>query len=154
MKTILWAGLFLAAVLLTGCLMLRRAPAGDRTGIRITVDPYCRRSIRGVSELKREVYFGICDDGRGFDRRVKEPRRYDELIKTNNITFGRALGLVNGLDRWYKAIREDPARPGFADLDYLKKRLEPHVKTPGEDFRRDMGGRLDVALHGRHNAFP
>ncbi len=154
MKPILWAGLFLAAVSLTGCLMLRRAPVGDRTGVRITVDPYCLRSIRGVSELKRESYFGICDSGSGFDRRVRDPQRYDWLIKTNTITFGRALGLVNGLDRWYKAIREDPARPGFADLDYLRKRLEPHVKAPGEDFRRDMGGRLDVALHGRHNAFP
>ena len=125
-----------------------------KTGVRITVDPYCLRSIRGISELKRETYFAICDDGRGFDRRVKDPQRYDELIKTNGTTFGRALGLVNGLDRWYKAIREDPARPGFADLDYLKTRLAPHVREPGEAFRQDMGGRLDVALHGNHNEFP
>ena len=125
------------------------------SGTRINIDPYCRRSIRGISELNRQAYFGLCDNGgTNFDARCKSAERYDWLIKENGITFGRALGVVNGLDRWYKAIKEDPTRPGFADTGYLAKKLAPHRKAPSEEFRRDMGGRLDVAAHGNHNAFP
>lgn len=145
---------FPTSVSLLACRMMTETPEETGPGVRITVDPFCLRSIRGVSELKREVYFGICDDGRAFDRRVKDPQRYDDLIRTNGITFGRALGVVKGLDRWYKAIREDPGRPGFADLAYLKNRLAPHVREPGEEFRKDMNGRLDVAAHENENAFP
>ena len=125
------------------------------SGIRIRVDPYCRRSIRGISELNRQVYFGLCDNGgTNFDARCKSKERYEWLIKENGVTFGRALGVVNGLDRWYKAIKEDPSRPGFADATHLEKKLAPHRKEPSDEFRRDMGGRLDVAAHGNHNAFP
>jgi hypothetical protein len=154
MRNIVWAGVWVAAVSMVGCRMMKGGSGETESRVRITVDPSCLRSIRGVSELRREAYFGICDNGTGFDRRVKEPQRYDELIKTNNITFGRALGLVSGLDRYYQAIREDPARPGFADLGHLKKRLAPLVRVPNEAFVRDMGGRLDVALHGQPNVYP
>jgi hypothetical protein len=132
-------------------------PPGETTvtpQTRIRVDPYCRRSIRGISELDRQAYFGLCDAGTDFPARCRTKERYDWLIKENGITFGRRLGIVKGLDRWYQAIREDPARPGFADVAFLEKKLAPHRKDPTDEFRRDMGGRLNVAAHGNHNAFP
>lgn len=154
LTTLLFAGL--AGVGTVGC----RSTGPDRddeptpSGIRITVDPYCIRSIRGISELKRETYFGLCDHGTDFDRRCRSSQRYAELVKENGITFGRALGVVHGLDRWYQAIREDPARPGFADTAYLKDRLAARTRKPGEEFRRDMGGRLEVAAHDQPDAYP
>ena len=124
------------------------------TGIRLSVDPYCRRSIRGISKLNRQAYFGLCSAGTEFDERCRSKDRYDWLIKENGITFGRRLGVVKGLDRWYKAIREDTTRPGFVDTVHLAEKLAPHRYEPGDEFRCDMDGRLDVAAHGHHNAFP
>ncbi|MBT7303489.1 MAG: hypothetical protein HN849_28425, partial [Victivallales bacterium] len=58
------------------------------SGTRINIDPYCRRSIRGISELNRQAYFGLCDNGgTNFDARCKSAERYDWLIKENGITF-------------------------------------------------------------------
>ena len=124
------------------------------SGTRITVDPFCVRNIRGISELKRETYFCLCDGGTDFDKRCKSKERYDDMIRNNGITFGRALGVVNGLDRWYQAIQEDPARPGFVDTAYLKKKLAVRMHAPGEEFKQDMKGRLDVVAHEKPNAFP
>ena len=103
-------------------------------GTLVRVDPYCRRSIRGISNLNRQAYFGLCDKGgTDFDKRCRSKARYDWLIKENGITFGRALGVVHGLGRWYEAIREDPARPGFADAAYLEAKLAPHRREPSEE---------------------
>lgn len=132
--------------------------SGSETASRIpaavVVDPYCRRSIRGISELKRETYFGLCDHGTDFDRRCKSKPVYEELVRENGITFGRVLGVVNGLQNFYKAIQVDPSRPGYADLTYLKTKLEKRLHEPSDEFRRDMGGRLELAAHEQPNAYP
>lgn len=130
------------------------APSGEGGKVHITIDPHCVRAIRGISELRRETYFGLCDHGTDFDRRCRSKARYDWLIHENGITFGRRLGVVAGLDRYLKAIREDPARPGFADEALLVQRLADRRVQPGEDFRKDAGGRLEIAAHENHNAFP
>lgn len=123
--------------------------------VLLTVDPTCTRSIAGISELRREAYFGLCDAGTGFDRRCRDAARYRYLVQELGITFGRRLGVVQPAMRWDKAVREDPARPGFADLNYLRERLRARgVEQPGDEFRQDMGGRLDIAAHGQHNGFP
>jgi hypothetical protein len=145
-----------AASGLVGC--QTRGPGPDRAQVReatsISIDPYCVRGIRGISELNRDAYFGLCDAGSSFDERCQSKERYDFLVKENGITFGRRLGVVKGLDRWYKAIKEDPARPGFVDEGYLAGKLAVRLREPGDAFRRDMSGRLDVAAHGNHNSFP
>lgn len=121
----------------------------------IMVDPGCTRAIRGVSELRRQAYFALCDHGRDFDKRCRTPERYEYLVRENGVTFGRKLGVVKGLARWSKAVREDPGRPGFADTAFVRDRLaQLGHDAPGEDFRRDMGGRLEIAAHGHHNGFP
>jgi len=94
-----------------GGILIHNKKPEEMPATRISIDPYCRRSIRGISELSRQAYFGLCDNGgTNFDARCRSKERYDWLIKENGITFGRALRVANGLDRWYKAIKEDPAR--------------------------------------------
>ena len=139
-------------ILLCGCNLLQDGAPGE--GTRITVDPTVRRCIGGVSELNRATYFGLCDQGTDFDKRCRSDERYNWLIKENGITFGRSLGLVKGVERYYKAVRENPERPGYVDVEYLRKRLQSRLKEPGEQFKKDMNGRLEVALHGNHNAYP
>lgn len=138
-----------------------KSPETGQTGmdpepnrVWIHVDPYCRRYIRGISELNRDVYFGLCHPGTKFEEQCRTKERYDWLIKENGITFGRRLGLVKGLDRWYQAVREDTAQPGFVDETYLADKMKAQRYEPSAEFQRDMGGRLNTALHGQHNAFP
>ncbi|MDG1874300.1 MAG: beta-agarase [Mariniblastus sp.] len=134
------------------CLLNLTAHGQTATQVQISIDPYSIRSVQGTSKLNRQAYFGICDPGTGFKKRCLNPNRYRWLIEENGITFGRTLQVVNGLDEYQKAIRADPTRPGFVDKTFLLQ----HVKTSpsGEDFKHDMGNRLDVAAHGYRNAFP
>lgn len=147
-----------AAVSLSGCVDVREGITGRRGVTDVTtvmVDPSCTRAIRGISELRRETYFGLCDHGRDFDKRCRAPERYEYLVHDTGVTFGRRLGVVKGLSRWSKALREDAERPGFADIGFLRDRLaELGHAPPSETFRRDMRGRLEIAAHGHHNAFP
>jgi len=124
----------------------------DQAPASITVDPHCTRAIRGISNVRREAYFGLCDPGTNFDARCRSAERYGYLVRECGVCFGRRLGVVKWLGR--KTIREDPNRPGFVDLGHLEAGLCRGRRLPGEAFRRDMGGRLDVAAHGHHNAFP
>ena len=48
--------------------------------VNITVDPEITRSIQGISELDRTVYFSMCDSGSRFDKRCKDEEMYDYLI--------------------------------------------------------------------------
>ena len=69
---------------------------GDSAGsVNLTVDPQTIRKIRGVSELRREAYFSICDAGTNLDQRVKSQERYEYLIKELGITPGRRLGSLS-----------------------------------------------------------
>lgn len=130
-------------------------PAGPAAqAVRVSIDPQCRRSIRGISELRREIYFGLCDQGANFDQHCRSDERYNWLVKDNGITFGRTMGIVGGLDRWAGAIREDAQRPGFIDAAYLREKLTPRRSEPTDALRRDTHGRLDIAAHEKPNAFP
>ncbi len=130
-------------------------PAGPAAQeVRVSIDPQCRRSIRGISELRREIYFGLCDQGANFDQRCRSAERYNWLVKENGITFGRTMGVVGGLDRWAGAIREDARRPGFIDAAYLREQLTARRSEPTDALRRDTHGRLDIAAHEKPNVFP
>ncbi|MGB1930521.1 MAG: beta-agarase [Mariniblastus sp.] len=122
------------------------------TKTKISIDPFSIRNIQGISELNREAYFGICDPGTEFKKRCLKPSRYQWLIENNGITFGRTLQIVNGLDEYQKAIREDSSRPGFVDREFLLKKIKS--KPSSADFQHDMNNRLDIAAHGFRNAFP
>ena len=142
---------FFIALLLTP---LAALPAAEVPPARIAIDPYCQRSIRGISDLKRETYFALADDGVDFDRRCQSKQRYDFLVKENGISFGQTMQVVEGLDSSIHAIKEDSAHPGFADTTWLKEQLAPRLHEPDAKFKQDMGGRLEMAAHERSNVFP
>jgi len=122
--------------------------------VQIHIQPGWVRRIGGVAELDRKVYFGIADGGSVFDERCRSKERYDWLIKENGITFGRSMNVINGLDRNYQAVREDPSRAGYVDKEYLKSKLAKRVRESSDAFKQDMGGRLHVATHGHQNQYP
>ncbi|MEM1107377.1 MAG: beta-agarase [Planctomycetota bacterium] len=140
----------LAVVLL--CFSIRPTSSFADKPVVITVEPTVTRQIGGISEVDRDVYFGLCDPGKGFDRRARSAERMRYLLDELNITFGRSLGPVMAVTKWGGGVFEDPARPGFADLEKLKAVLR--ADQPGSDFKTLVGERLDIAAHGNHNAFP
>ena len=91
---------------------------------KLKVDPFYLRKIGGISEVKRETYFGLSDPGLGFDTRVKKDERYEYLINELQINFGRRLGVVHPVVVDEGLVLEDPARPGFCDLKNLQESLE------------------------------
>ncbi|MBM3878220.1 MAG: beta-agarase [Verrucomicrobia bacterium] len=144
--------LFLASV--AGCSSESRA-AGARTASAVdwsqpslVVEPQTTRAIQGVSELVRKRYFGLCDPGKGFEQRVKDDAMYEDLVRNLGVAFGRELGTVKAVSH---LIKERADRPGYADLTALQQRQHPPVS---ERMRADFGANLDVAAHGKHNAFP
>lgn len=122
--------------------------------VTIKVYPTLRRSIGGVSELDRDVYFAMSHGGAGFDSHVRSEERMKYLLDDLDITFGRALGPVRNAVRWSEAVREDAERPGFADLEHLKETCLAKRQEPGELFKRLAHGRLNVAAHEAKGAFP
>ena len=129
-------------------------PAKPGQGEVITIDPFCKRSIEGICDLRRETYFGLCDTGENFIKRCKSDDCYTWLIHENGVTFGRRLSVVNGIDHYDHAIREDSNRPGFVDLNYLREKLAGKVTEPNEMFSKDVNGRLEIAAHEEPSAFP
>ncbi|MFC1763302.1 hypothetical protein ACFL6U_14640 [Planctomycetota bacterium] len=122
--------------------------------VHIDVDPYSTRQIGGISELRRESYFSLCDQGTQFDQRCQNEDMYRYLVKDLDIRFGRLLGPVRGVVRWKNAVFEDPLRPGYVDLDRMANKLLKDPYQPSDLFQGDIGNNLDVAAHGSHNAFP
>ena len=122
---------------------------------KLKVDPFYLRKIGGISEVKRETYFGLSDPGLGFDTRVKKDERYEYLINELQINFGRRLGVVHPVVVDEGLVLEDPARPGFCDLKNLQESLEAKKKLiVSKKFSEDFPDGLDVVAHGDPNAFP
>ncbi|MGC6424715.1 MAG: beta-agarase [Lentimonas sp.] len=120
----------------------------------ITVHPETTRAVKGHSELERERYFAIADDGRNFEERVG-PEIYDYLINELGVNFGRLLGPVQAAVEWDHAVIEDKDRPGYADIEHLKNVYSKKV-GPTEEGKlfETFGPNLNVAAHGNHNVFP
>lgn len=131
------------------CLLGTSSVSADTT---LTVEPTTLRQIKGIGELDRQTVFNLCDPGKGFDQRIDSEERMVYLLRDLNITFGRQLGPVNSVTNWGGGVDEYKQRPGFADVEALARRLDP--PRPGDLFRRLSRGRLDVAAHGSHNAYP
>ncbi|ADE53584.1 hypothetical protein [Coraliomargarita akajimensis] len=142
-----------SAAAFTGCLKHVESPEStaeqpDYSKPYIVVDPATTRAVQGVSEVDRTRYFALCDGGSYFDRRVENDAMYDYVIHELGANFGRGLGPVKAVK---KSLKEDPSRPGYADLSKIKN-SKPY--QPSEKFLNDLGPNLDVASHGNHNAFP
>ncbi|MEM1208261.1 MAG: beta-agarase [Planctomycetota bacterium] len=118
----------------------------------ITIDPTTFRQIDGIGELDRNTVFGMCDPGKAFDQRIDSTQRMEFLLGDLGVTFGRQLGPVNAVTNWGPGVVEDPQRPGFVDRAALAQHLK--ATSHGETFVGLTRGRLDVAAHGSHNAYP
>ncbi len=143
----------LVLVCLPGCSTTPVTPGpGTRPEIVLSVDPTSIRQVRGISQLRRETYFGLCHRGTAFDEDCQSRERYRYLVKELGVTFGRRLGVVYPALRWQELVREDPDRPGYADLGHLRRQATP-IQSSGR-LQRDLNGRLEIAAHGFHNGFP
>ncbi|WP_041745427.1 hypothetical protein [Coraliomargarita akajimensis] len=140
--------------LFTGCASNTGSTSTDSasSATAIKVSPNVDRQIEGVAEIERKAYFSICDHGTEFRERCRSDERFEELLDLQ-INFGRHLGPVQGAVKWRNAVREDPNRPGYADLDYLKQQLQKDVKDPDPKMVETFG-KLDIAAHGNHNSYP
>jgi hypothetical protein len=121
----------------------------------IDIYPHETRSIAGHSQLNRVKFFSLADSGSWFESKTENMLTgTDYFLDTLDLSFGRALGLVYSETRWGNTIREDAARPGFADMAYLQAQAQPDQQGSTTDFRSRFGTSIDVAYHDRHNAFP
>ena len=143
-------------VLLNSC---EKEPLGKATqpemndSIEIVIQPSVTRAIEGISELERERYFAVAESGIGAQRALQTEERFQYLFQELDAKLGRILGPVSSSIRWGNAVQEDPKRPGFVDLDHLKKVLSQ--KSVDETALREIfGENLNIAAHGQHNAFP
>ena len=124
----------------------------EATAVEIRIDPHTILSIEGHSKLDRKRYFSISDHGQAFDRRVERIEDYQKLMRDFNPSFGRLLGPVK--HRIPPNLREDPNRPGFADLAQVKAHSSRHTTNDSPQLQADFGSNLNVAAHGNHNAYP
>ncbi len=122
--------------------------------IQITINPTTTRAINGVSDVNRNAYFALCDEGVNLEGMVKTPERFEHLTKDLGVKMGRMLGPVRKEVDWPGTVVEDPNRPGYANIETLKAKLAPNVKEPSAAMKAYFGDNLDVAAHGNHNAFP
>ena len=127
--------------------------AGMAFGGELRVFPEITRAIGGVSQVERARYFSICDSGT-FDKNVLNDEMYEYFIDELGVEFGRTLGIVSAARKWDKSVREDPARPGFADLEYLRKTYRGAVDEPSERLQKRFAPNLQLAAHDNHNAYP
>lgn len=128
-------------------------PVGSRAvrDVRIVIDPTCTRRIEGTSELKRSTYFNLFTNIDKGDCRT--PEIYDWLVKENRIVWGSIQGVMTAESKDYK-YTEDPNRPGFVDQASLKKRLAAIAYEPTEEYRKDMGNRIELVSHDHLNKHP
>lgn len=113
--------------------------------------PSTLKSVCGVSSLERERFINMAgSSAEAASKASPEQARY--LFEDLDITFGRGLGLVRS-ESYGNNLREDPNRPGYADIDYLRKNLKP-TKLSTNYYQRVFGDSEMLATHDGHDAYP
>ena len=123
-------------------------PQKSYNEVELSLDATVQRSIGGVSELSRQKYFNVCDDGLNFYEHVPSKEAGDFLIDSLNISFGRMIGLVRHVSR---NVKEDPDRPGYADPESVKVAAAHYQKS---DAIKEKIPNLDVIEHGHSFSWP
>ena len=119
--------------------------------VSVVIDPTCTRRIEGTSNLNRSTYFNLFTN---IDKpSCKTPEIYDWLVKENRIVWGSTQGVMKAESDGYQ-YTEDPKRPGFVDQESLKKRFAAMIYKPTEDYRQDMGNRIELVSHDPTNKHP
>ncbi|MFC2098569.1 hypothetical protein ACFLSP_02370 [Bacteroidota bacterium] len=119
-----------------------------QSGVKLDLDLTTSRSIGGVTELNRQKYFNVCDDGQNFYNHVPSKEVGDYLIDTLKIEFGRMIGAARRVAR---GVKEDPNRPGYVDPLSVKEA----AKNLGySDAIREKVPVLDIIEHGSPGGWP
>jgi hypothetical protein len=98
--------------------------------VLIQVEPGISKAIQGQLDLKREKYFNICHDGKWFESTINDLNRSNHYLTDLEMSFGRSLGLVYSEKNWGNSLKEDANRPGYADINYLRSKLNPKEGNP------------------------
>ncbi len=120
----------------------------------IQIDPTVSIAINGHLELDRTKYFNLSHGGTNFESTINNKTRSDHYIQDLEMSFGRNLGMVNAAVKWGGNVREDAARPGYADITYLISKSNPSNGSPSEGFKQKFPLNLGVANHDNHRAYP
>ena len=114
--------------------------------------PNVEKSINGVDEFDREKFINMAASSSEAAAKLT-PKEADYLFKELEIKIGRGLGLVKGEYKWGKSVREDSARPGYTDLEYLRKNIKRN--TTNVDYYKTLFGESErMAIHDSHDAYP
>jgi len=113
--------------------------------VKITIDPHTTSSIKGHLELNRQKYFNISSGGNYFEKKVGNSKLLNTYLNDYQMNFGRDLGMIRSQVKWAKSVQEDKNRPGYADLEILKKRIK--IDNSGSSSFNSRWKNLDVAMH-------
>ncbi len=129
--------------------------SGNAQEVVIDIDPTESRAISGHMELNRQKYFNLSHGGKNFEAKINSSSQSDRYLKELEMSFGRDLGMVNSAVRWGGGIvREDASRPGYIDVDHLRKNASPGEGTTSSLIRFLFPENLGIANHDNHNAYP
>ncbi|MEM6391432.1 MAG: hypothetical protein AAF797_01515 [Planctomycetota bacterium] len=90
----------------------------------VTVDPTVTRSIEGISELDRKKYISMAVSTGGTLNALDE-KTFNRYFRELGIGLGRHVNLLHAAWAHQDATHEDPARPGYVDLERLKAEVNP-----------------------------
>ncbi len=121
----------------------------------VKIQPNVTKSIAGYSVLDRNKYFNLCYSGRNFESNLGNATLANRYVNELEIGFGRVMGLVSGASN----VVQDPARPGYASIPYLKYYASyptppSNGVTPSAAFSARFPLTIGNMYTDNHNAYP
>lgn len=123
--------------------------------IDVTISPEISASIGGVLDFDRSQFISISSEGEKFESTINDQSQVSYYVDTLGMNFGRELGGVYTVTRYNSStIREDPARPGYVDIDYFASRVNASNGNASQAFQNKFSPNLNSATHDRQDAYP
>lgn len=122
----------------------------------INIEPTTTLSIGGISVLDRSKYFNFCHSGINFESSINNSKLTNKYIGDLDISFGRTIGMVAGAVKYTSYVKEDTARPGFANISYLQSVAKPTNGSPAPStlFLSKFPNTIGTIVHDGHNVYP
>ncbi len=123
--------------------------------VSYTLQPDITKSIMGHTVFDRGKYINVCHSGSSFESGINNATISNRYINELEMNFGRSLAMVLYATRYTKNIIQDAARPGFANLTYLKANSKPtNGTTPSAAFSMRFPTTCGTLMHDTHNTYP
>ena len=123
--------------------------------VSFTVQPEITKSIMGHTVFDRGKYINVCHNGSSFEGGIGNVTISNGYINELEMSFGRTLAMVLYGTKYTKNIIQDAARPGYANLAYLKANSKPtNGGTPSAAFSKRFPTTCGTLLHDTHNTYP